>query len=61
MAFLLATDRTQGLEVWAVWDAAARVYELYTDPEGEGYVGEADTRQEAVQVARWLFNERANG
>jgi hypothetical protein len=61
MAFLLAKDRAQDLEVWAVWDEAARVYELYTDPEGEGYVGEADTRPEAIQVARWWFNERANG
>lgn len=61
MAFLLATDRAQDLEVWAVWDDEARVYELYTDAEGEGYVGEADTRQEAVKVARWWFNEKANG
>jgi hypothetical protein len=51
--FKLLSDESKGLEVWAAWDDSAEVYELFTDAEGEGYIGCADTKQEAVKIARW--------
>jgi hypothetical protein len=57
---LIATDKKQNLEAYSVWDEAAQVYELFTDPNGKGYIGCADTRAEALKVAREWFADRAS-
>jgi hypothetical protein len=53
MMFRLLADESKGLEVWTTWDDSAGGYEIFTDPEGEGYVGFADTKQDAMKIARW--------
>ena len=55
---LIATSPAQRLEVYSVWDDGAQVYELFADENGETYVGCADTRAEALAVAREWFNDR---
>ncbi|QOX81032.1 hypothetical protein FY034_18825 (plasmid) [Trichlorobacter lovleyi] len=49
-----------GYEVWAQRDGTAGVIELFTDPEGVGYVGCADNDQEALAVAEsWIAEQVA--
>lgn len=55
---LLAKHEDLGCEVWIHFDESAEVYELFTDSEGEGYIGCADTVKEARLVARDWFEER---
>lgn len=45
-------------EVWSLWDESAEVYELFTEKECECYLGCADTRAEALEVAREWLRER---
>jgi len=53
---LIASDK--GFEVWAVWDDAAQLYELFADQDGESYLGCADTRAECRSVARYIIDDR---
>lgn len=53
----IASSVDLGREVWAIWDATAEVWELFASPEGDDYIGCADTIPEAQQVAREWFNE----
>jgi hypothetical protein len=46
--------------VWAQFDDSADVIELFTDPEGEGYVGCADDNAEAYKVAVEWVEENLN-
>jgi len=57
---IIARDARQGLEVWQTWDEGAEVFELWASPECSDYIGCADTRQEAQQVARDWFADRAS-
>ena len=57
MATRIATDTKQGLEVWQTWDDSAQVYELWSDPDCQGYIGCADTRKEALAVAFDWFDD----
>jgi hypothetical protein len=57
---LLATDKAQGLECWSTWDEGAEVYELWASSDCDDYIGYADTRAEAVRVARAWFADRAS-
>jgi len=44
-----------GYEVFRTFDESAQVYELFTDEDGIGYIGCADTRAEALVIAQeWL-------
>lgn len=56
---LIARDAKQGLEAWSTWDDDAKIYELWASPECTDYIGCADTRAEAQQVARGWFADRA--
>lgn len=56
---LIARDVKQGLEVWILWDETAELFELFSEPECKGYVGHADTREEAKLIARDWFADRA--
>ena len=56
---LIATDKTQGLEAWALFDEIAGVYEIFASADGDDYIGCCDTRAECVIVAREWFAERA--
>lgn len=47
-----------GYEVWAKWDIPAQVIELFTDDEGTGYVGCADTIAEAIEVSKQFVDEQ---
>ena len=60
MAVLIASDKKQRLEVWQTWDEAAQVYELWASPDCDDYIGCADTRAEALTVARGWFADRAS-
>lgn len=52
--------KKSGYEVWAKFDPTARVWELFTEEEGECYVGCADTLAEAHAVANhWLAEQLA--
>lgn len=50
-----------GYEVWAQRDETAGVIELFTDPEGIGYVGCADSYDEAYTIAEEWVSERVSG
>ena len=60
MATRIATDTKQGLEVWQTWDEGAQVFELWASEACDDYIGCADTRTEALAVAREWFAERAS-
>lgn len=45
------------LEVWSLFDPTAEVYELFAEPECECCVGCADTRTDALRIAREWLNE----
>lgn len=57
----IASLPSKGLEVWMTWDQSAEVYELFSDRDCIGYVGCADSKPEAVQVAREWLKERTEG
>lgn len=46
-----------GAEVWCKWDPSAEVFELFTCQNGRECIGCADTRAEALQVARDYLHE----
>lgn len=47
-----------GYETWLVWDESARVFTVYADPDGIGYIGEFDTRREALTYAtEWVAEQ----
>lgn len=48
--YLLATIK--GDSYWAQYDKTAEVIEIFKSEDGSDYIGCADTRAEAVQVAR---------
>ena len=50
----------KGYEAYAQFDESAQVFEIFTDKEGEGYIGCADTMVEALQVAREWYQEASN-
>jgi hypothetical protein len=51
----------KGYQVWARFDNSAAVYVLATDQNGEGYIGECDTRAEAAKIASdWIADRIAN-
>ena len=54
-AHLVAKEKN--FEVWSIFDHGAQVYELFADPEGETYLGCADTRAECAYIARDLIAE----
>ena len=42
-------------EVWAKFDPTAKVYELFASRDATDYIGCADTKAEALKVAkRWV-------
>jgi hypothetical protein len=47
-----------GYEVWSQYDSSSQVYELFTDKDGVGYVGCADTPAEALEVAEDWVQQR---
>jgi hypothetical protein len=55
----IATDARQNLEAWCLWDESAEVYEVFASEECNDYIGCADTRFEAIKVARYWFAEQA--
>jgi hypothetical protein len=54
---LIAFDNDLNLQAWSVFDHGAQVYELFLDPNGETYIGCADTHREAVQIATQYFKD----
>jgi hypothetical protein len=50
----------KGYEAYAQFDESAQVFEIFTDTEGEGYIGCADTMVECLQVAREWYAEATN-
>jgi hypothetical protein len=56
---LIATDKAQGLEVWAAWSAEFQVYELFASADGDDYLGACDTRSDAARFARDHFADQA--
>jgi hypothetical protein len=58
---LIATDgRKNGLEVWALYDPTAPVYELFASEECLDYVGAVDTLEECKPAAQAWFEQRAS-
>jgi hypothetical protein len=55
---LLTTHKDLGYEVWVHFDKTAEIYELFTDDEGVGYIGCADTLTDARKVASAFFEEQ---
>lgn len=53
--FKLTEDKDLGREVWAKFDDSAEVYELFASDDGSDYIGCADTKAEALSVAREHF------
>lgn len=58
--FLLQSFPDMGREVWAKWDEAAEIYELFLSQEADDYVGCANSVPDARKVARDLANEWMN-
>lgn len=55
--FKVSEDKTLGLEAWAQFDDTAGVYELFADSEGEDFIGNADSTDEARAIAAQYFSE----
>ena len=50
----------KGFEIWAKWDSAAEIWELFTEREAEAYIGDADTIPAAKAfAAAWLADRLA--
>jgi hypothetical protein len=47
----------KGYEVFANWDSSAQVFELFLSDTGGDYIGCADTRIEAKELAKRLVAE----
>ena len=56
---LIATDKAQNLEAWALYDEIAGVYEIFASADGDDFIGCCDTRAECLIIAREWFAERA--
>lgn len=56
--FKIAGHIDLGLEAWAHFDKDAQVYEIFTDESASCYIGCADTKKEAYQIALDWFEER---
>lgn len=54
--FLVASFPEINYDVFAVYDSQYKRYVLYTDTEGDVFIGEADTLEEATQFAREWAN-----
>ena len=50
----------KGYQVFAQYDSSAEVIELFSDDDLQGYVGCADTDQEAINIAREWVEENLN-
>lgn len=54
---LFASHKPKNLQCWSTWDESAGVYELWSDPDCQNYIGCADTRKEALAVAFDWFDD----
>jgi hypothetical protein len=51
--------RQKGYEIWAQFDQAAQVYELFFDSEGESYTGwNVDSLKDAAAAAKYILAEQ---
>lgn len=46
-----------GREAWAKWDADAEIYEVFASSACDDFIGDADTIEDAKQVARDWAND----
>lgn len=49
---------SNGYKIYSQFDRTAEVYELFTDTDGVGYVGCADSIREAKQIAKDFVEEQ---
>ena len=56
---LIATDKAQNLEAWAMFDEIAGVYEIFASANGDDYMGTCDTIAQCKLFARDYFADQA--
>lgn len=48
-----------GYEYFTQYDSTSKTFEIFLDPEGESYIGCADTRNECIAIAKNHAEENA--